>query len=81
MRWKSGADSHATDILLSPEGPITSPQAALIAARSAVKPARILIAEGTYILDQPLQMDAQDSQVTWSSPPKAAFFIGNVKLE
>lgn len=58
--------SLAADIQLSPTGPISTPQAARDAARAAPKPARIVVAPGSYPLTETLTLGAEDSQVTWS---------------
>lgn len=59
----------AADISLSPSGPISTPQAARDAARSAPKPVRIVVGEGVYPLSEPLALTAEDSQVTWEAAP------------
>ena len=59
--------SFAADIQLSPSGPIATPQAARDAARAAVKPVRIVIAEGVYSLTDAITLGPEDSQVTWEA--------------
>tara|TARA_R110002096_G_scaffold48836_1_gene129198 strand:- start:1574 stop:4261 length:2688 start_codon:yes stop_codon:yes gene_type:complete len=61
----------AADIELSPSGPISTPQAALDAARNAEKPVRIVVQEGVYFLSAPLELGPEDSQVTWEAAPGA----------
>lgn len=58
--------ASAADIHLSPTGPISTPQAARDAARTAPKPARIIVAPGTYPLSETLSLGKDDSQVTWT---------------
>lgn len=57
----------AADVSLSPAGPMFTPQAARDAARSLPKPVRVIVAEGTYALTEPLMLDAQDSGVHWEA--------------
>ncbi len=57
--------SFAADIHLSPTGPISTPLAARDAARTAPKPARIIVAPGTYAVTETLTLGKDDSQVTW----------------
>lgn len=62
--------SHALDIAVSPQGPVTS----LIQARDQIRKARasgakdeaatITVSAGTFEMTQPLQLDAQDSNLT-----------------
>ena len=59
------------DIQLSPSGPISTPQAARDAARTAVKPVRILVADGVYPLTGTITLESEDSQVTWEAAPGA----------
>ena len=63
--------SFAADIQLSPSGPISTPQAARDAARSATKPVRIIISDGVYPLTEKITLGAEDSQVTWEAAPNA----------
>lgn len=63
--------SLAADIQLSPSSPISTPQAARDAARKAAKPVRIIVADGTYALTQPLDLGSEDSQTTWEAAPNA----------
>jgi hypothetical protein len=65
------------DILLSPNGPIRTVIAARDAARSAPKPVRIIIAEGTYPITESLSLGPEDSQVTWSGK-NAVFTAGKL---
>ncbi|MGB3119875.1 MAG: hypothetical protein WBE58_13725, partial [Verrucomicrobiales bacterium] len=51
----------AADILLSPSGPLSTPQAARDAARTAPKPVRIVVAEGVYPLTEPVVLTREDS--------------------
>jgi hypothetical protein len=67
--------SAAADIHLSPTGPISTPQAARDAARTATKPARIIVAPGTYPLAETLTLGKDHSQVTWSGT-NATFTAG-----
>ncbi len=60
---------HAQDITLAPGGEISTPQAAMEAARAAKKPVRIIVSEGTYILPEALTFGAEDSQTTWQAAP------------
>jgi hypothetical protein len=60
------------DISLSPTGPIKTPQAARDAARAAAKPVRIVVADGSYHLTEPLTLTAADSQTEWVAAPHAA---------
>lgn len=64
---------HGADIVLSPQGPISSPQAALEAARKAPKPVKIQVEKGAYFLDATLRIGAEDSEVIWSG--KGAVFM------
>ena len=61
----------AADVLLSPDGPINSPQAAQMAARKAVKPVRIVVGNGTVALTETLNFTGEDSQTTWVAAPGA----------
>ena len=63
--------SSAADVQLSPAGPISTPQAALDAARAAVKPVRIIVGDGVYPLTGPVALTADDSAVTWEAAPGA----------
>ncbi len=67
--------STAADIHLSPSGPISTPQAARDAARTAPKPARIVVAPGVYPITETLTLGKEDSQVTWTST-NATFTAG-----
>jgi len=66
------APAFAADIQLSPTGPISTPQAARDAARKSPRPARILVADGTYSLTEPLSLSAEDSATEWVAAPGAA---------
>jgi len=57
----------ATEIQLSPDGQLKTPEAARDAARAATKPVRIVVADGIYPLTGTLMLDGQDSQVTWEA--------------
>jgi hypothetical protein len=71
----------AADILLSPTGPISTPQAARDAARGAPKPVRILVADGTYPLKQPLELTAEDSKTEWVAAAGASpIFSGGERI-
>jgi hypothetical protein len=59
----------AADLELSPTAPIKTPQAALEAARAAEKPVRLLVAEGTYAMTEPLVFGPEDSGITWEAAP------------
>ncbi len=61
------ATAVATELSLSPSGPISTPLAALEAARQAQKPVRIIVSDGVYPLTQALELTEQDSQVTWEA--------------
>ena len=63
--------SSAADIVLSPSGPVSSPQAALAAARAAQKPVRILVSDGVYPITKALSLGAEDSGVTWEAAADA----------
>jgi len=63
--------AHAADVVLSPAGPVNTPQAARDAARREPKPVRIRIEEGAYPMTQPVTLGAEDSQVTWEAAPGA----------
>ncbi|WP_395749820.1 right-handed parallel beta-helix repeat-containing protein [Prosthecobacter sp.] len=67
--------SLATDIHLSPTGLITTPQAARDAARSALKPVRIIIDDGIYPLTETLTLGKEDSLLTWTAK-NATFTAG-----
>lgn len=62
----------ATEISLSPSGPIATPQAARDAARAAARPVRIVVEDGDYALTEPLVLTAEDSQTEWVAAPRAA---------
>jgi hypothetical protein len=66
LLFSAASLSLGADITLSPSGPIKTPQAARDAARTAPKPARIIVSPGTYPLTEPLTLGGEDSQVTWS---------------
>lgn len=70
--------ADAADLLLSPDGPIRTVQAARDAARLAPKPVRIVVAAGSYSLTEPLVLDQRDSQVIWSG--KNATFTAGKKI-
>ena len=71
----------AADIQLSPTGPISTPQAARDAARAAPKPARIIVADGTYALKEPLALTAEDSKTEWVAAPGASpVFSGGERI-
>ena len=55
------------EIVLAPDGPIATLEAARDAARAAPKPARVVVRAGTYVIEQPLKLDAADSQVVWEA--------------
>ena len=59
--------SSAADIVLSPSGPVSSPQAAHAAGRAAQKPVRILVSDGVYPITEALSLGAEDSGVTWEA--------------
>jgi len=59
----------AADIVVSPAGEIRTLTAARDAARTAAKPARILLKTGTYSLDAPLELGPEDSGVSWEAAP------------
>jgi len=61
----AGSAAGAADILLTPTGPISTPQAARDAARGSPKPARIVVADGTYPLTEPLELVAADAATEW----------------
>jgi hypothetical protein len=63
--------SSAADIVLSPSGPVSSPQAAHAAARAAQKPVRILVNDGVYPITEALSLGAEDSGVTWEAAAHA----------
>ena len=65
----------ASEIRLSPIGPISTPLAARDAARAAPKPARISIAPGVYPVTETLTLGKDDSQVTWTGS-NATFIAG-----
>ena len=69
------ATCSAADITLSPQGPISTPQAARDAARAVAHdfehPVRIEVAAGTYPVTGPLVLGAEDSNVTWVAAPGA----------
>ncbi len=73
------AISHAADIQLSPDGPIKTPQAARDAARTAEKPAKIIVAAGTYEITEPITLGPEDSQVTWEAGKDAKPVISGGK--
>jgi len=61
----------AADLELSSSGPLKTPQAALEAAWAVEKPVRILVADGTYAMTEPLVFGPEDSGVTWEAAPGA----------
>lgn len=63
--------TQAADLILSPEGPISTPLAARDAARALPKPVRILVQSGVYPLTKELALGAEDAQVTWEAAPEA----------
>jgi hypothetical protein len=65
--------SLATDIQLSPTGPISTPLAARDDARAAPKPVRIIVDDGVYPITETITLGQDDSQVTWSG--KHAIFM------
>ncbi len=74
--------AFTAEIELSPSGPIATPQAARDAARTAEKPVRILVAEGTYEMTAPLELGPEDSGVTWEAAPGAKpVFTGGRAIE
>lgn len=82
LAWLLAVSSaEAADIVLSPEGKISTPAAARDAARSAGKPVRVIVANGTYFLDEPLALDGRDSGVTWEAAEGAApVFTGGRRI-
>ena len=44
------------EIVLAPDGPIATLEAARDAARAAPKPARVVVRAGTYVIEQPLKL-------------------------
>lgn len=71
--------ASGADLILSPEGPIRTLEAARDAARVAAKPVTILVADGVYPLTEPLLLDSRDSQVTWKG--KNATVMAGRKVE
>ena len=67
--------ASAADIHLSRTGPISTPQAARDAARTAPKPVHIIVAPGVYPLTETLTLGKEDSQVTWTGT-NATFTAG-----
>ncbi|MBL9154302.1 MAG: right-handed parallel beta-helix repeat-containing protein [Verrucomicrobiales bacterium] len=65
------SNGWSADIVLSPDGPLSTPQAAREAARGAPKPVRILVSDGTYRVTEALELEAADSGVTWEAAPGA----------
>ena len=63
--------SCAADIKLSPAGEVSTLTAARDAARTASKPARVIISDGVYPMTEALALVAEDSQVTWEAAPGA----------
>ena len=63
--------SCAADIKLSPTGEVSTLTAARDAARTASKPARVIISDGVYPMTEALALVAEDSQVTWEAAPGA----------
>lgn len=61
----------AADLILSPGGPLATPQAARDAARQVAKPVRIVIEEGLYPVTEALALGPEDSGVTWEAAPGA----------
>ncbi|RFC46502.1 MAG: Right handed beta helix region/Right handed beta helix region [Verrucomicrobia bacterium] len=59
----------ASEIHLSPNGPIATPESARDAARKVAKPVRIVVESGVYPLKEPLSLGEEDSQVTWEAAP------------
>lgn len=66
-------------ISLSPAGPISTLTAARDAARSAPKPAKVVVATGTYFITEAMRLDAADSGVTWEAAPGARPVISGGK--
>jgi hypothetical protein len=71
LLFASASVAVAADLVLSPSGPIATPLAARDAARAAEKPVRILVADGTYPMTEPLVLGPEDSGVTWEAAPGA----------
>jgi hypothetical protein len=61
----------ASEIVLDPGGPISTPIAARDAARAAEKPARIVVRAGVYPLTLAMTLDERDSGVSWEAAPGA----------
>jgi len=73
--------SGASEIQLSPTGPINTLQAARDAARRSTKPARIIVHDGTYSMRDALTLGPEDSQVTWEAAPQAKpLFLGGTAI-
>ncbi|MFB3825541.1 MAG: right-handed parallel beta-helix repeat-containing protein [Bryobacteraceae bacterium] len=65
---------QAATLTVSPGGPLRSPAAARDAVRQmrrsgSTGPVTILVREGTYYLSEPLELGAEDSNVTWQGQP------------
>ena len=73
--------ASAREIILSPEGEISNPQAALIAARNSPEPVKIIVRDGIYLLRQPLEFSPGDSDITWQAASGAEpVFDGGMKI-
>jgi len=73
--------TFAAEIQLSPDGPVSTPQAARDAARAMAKPVRIVVADGVYPLSEAVALGGEDSQVSWEATPGAKpVFSGGRKI-
>lgn len=73
--------SLAGKVVLSPDGAISTPEAARDAARKTSKPARIVVREGTYHLTAPLTLGPEDSDTTWEAAgDRAPVFSGGRRI-
>ncbi len=62
------SEGVGAEIRLAPDGKIATPQQALEAARAEKeRPVRIVVEAGNYQIDKPLQVQAEDSDVTWEA--------------
>ncbi len=61
------SDLRAADIHLSPDGPISTLEAARDAARKEKKPVRIIVADGHYPRTTALELGPEDSGTTWEA--------------
>ena len=71
----------AAEIVVSPTGEIKTPAAARDAARRTEKPVRIIFKAATYALAAPLELGAEDSDVTWEAAKgEKVVFSGGIEL-